>query len=108
MIDSVSQKKPTDPALDLYHNNNIADLTISNTGCGLFVSRICRADTCNKDHDLVSYYDNTPRSLDEVEFAQNDPNYTRNTCFVLMHGGITIYGWDHDRNTYTCDCERLP
>ena len=69
-------------------------------GFGLFASRPFRSDSTIKNDDIITYYEGTEMSLEEVDRVQNDPNYTRNTGFIILFQGMAIDGYDHDNDTY--------
>ena len=69
-------------------------------GFGLFASRPFRSDSTIKNDDIITYYEGTEMSLEEVDRVQNDPNYTRTTGFIILFQGMAIDGYDHDNDTY--------
>ena len=83
-------------------NSTMSDHTLEiDAGLGLFASRPFKSDsTIKKNDDIITYYEGTVMSLEEVERVQSDPNYTRTTGFIIEFQGMAIEGYDHENDTY--------
>jgi hypothetical protein len=93
-------------AHDIDENTYIADSTISDVklgidaGFGLFANRDFLPNSPVVDDDLITYYEGTILTEEELERAKNDPTYDKETGFIIEYQGLYIDGWDHVHNTY--------
>ena len=92
-------------AHDIDEHTYIADSSLSDpklgidAGFGLFANRDFMPNSLLPDDDLITYYEGTILTEDELDRAKHDPTYPKETGFIIEHQGLFIDGWDHVRNT---------